>query len=83
MDKPLTGFTYGGLSPHKFTPMPGVHKINTADVLPPPLIFAVTPFQSVILNGAIFQNHLVVDAIRTFQYPPILKNVPINPITYY
>jgi hypothetical protein len=22
----LTGFTYRGLSPHKFTPMPGVHK---------------------------------------------------------
>jgi len=23
----LTGFTYRGLSPHKFTPMPGVHKV--------------------------------------------------------
>ena len=23
----LTGFTYRGLSPHKFTPMPGVHKL--------------------------------------------------------
>jgi len=22
----LTGFTYRGLSPHKFTPVPGVHK---------------------------------------------------------
>jgi len=22
----ITGFTYRGLSPHKFTPMPGVHK---------------------------------------------------------
>ena len=26
MYKPLTGFTYRGLSPHKFTPMPGVPK---------------------------------------------------------
>jgi hypothetical protein len=25
MYKPLTGFTYRGLSPHKFTPVPGVH----------------------------------------------------------
>jgi hypothetical protein len=24
----LTGFIYRGLSPHKFTPMPGVHKSN-------------------------------------------------------
>ena len=27
----LTGFTYRGLSPHKFTPMPGVHMANAAD----------------------------------------------------
>jgi len=27
----LTGFRYRGLSPHKFTPVPGVHKSNTAD----------------------------------------------------
>jgi hypothetical protein len=27
----LTGFRYRGLSPHKFTPVPGVHKGNTAD----------------------------------------------------
>jgi hypothetical protein len=27
----LTGFTYRGLAPLKFTPMPGVHKSNTAD----------------------------------------------------
>jgi len=27
----LTGFTYRGLAPHKFTPVQGVHKINTAD----------------------------------------------------
>jgi hypothetical protein len=26
MYKPLTGLTYSGLAPHKFTPMPGVHK---------------------------------------------------------
>jgi hypothetical protein len=23
----LTGFTYRGLTPHKFTPMPGVHNL--------------------------------------------------------
>jgi putative DNA methylase len=28
---PLTGFTYSGLSPHKFTPMPGVHNAVDAD----------------------------------------------------
>jgi hypothetical protein len=27
----LTGLTYRGLVPHKFTPMPGVHHTNSAD----------------------------------------------------
>jgi len=27
----LTGFTDRGLSPHKFTPMPGVHKANSLE----------------------------------------------------
>ena len=27
----LTGFTYRGLTPHKFTPMPGVHKRMQSD----------------------------------------------------
>jgi len=42
MDNPLTGFIYRGLSPHKFTPMPGVHNRFEKDVgydgaLPTPL----------------------------------------------
>ena len=28
----LTGFTYRGLPPHKFTPMPGVHNLIHSDV---------------------------------------------------
>jgi hypothetical protein len=33
----LTGFTYRGLSPHKFTPMPGVHKALHWTAIPLPL----------------------------------------------
>jgi hypothetical protein len=49
MSHDITGFRYRGLSPHKFTPMPGVHKKlgdgkpwgtfvkKLPDVLPPDL----------------------------------------------
>ena len=30
----LTGFTYRGLSPHKFTPMPGVHNALHLTAIP-------------------------------------------------
>jgi hypothetical protein len=32
--KSLTGFIYGGLSPHKFTPMPGVHQALHRTAIP-------------------------------------------------
>ena len=31
----ITGFIYRGLSPHKFTPMPGVPQGNPPDLFPP------------------------------------------------
>lgn len=35
------GFTHRGLSPHKFTLMPGVHKANSADAKPARPIYGV------------------------------------------
>jgi len=37
----LTGFKYRGLAPHKFTPVPGVHKINTPDRYAPGDFFVI------------------------------------------
>jgi hypothetical protein len=45
----LTGFTYRGLAPHKFTPMPGVHKrVKRTAKRPPPLTLNVRALRNLI-----------------------------------